>query len=156
MTSNGAWPLMNPDKIRNEDDTAKTLSMSFECPRHTKEPQCRARPHRNRWKLVELLCGNHNLERKDYQERACQWDEQGDASIQTKHRSNSWDCRASNLPLLSFKCMGTASMLKKTCGKHRRKISIRQDISLRSACQAQYGDAILEPEKRAKEQTRCL
>jgi hypothetical protein len=110
---------MNPDKIRNEDDTAKTLSMSFECPRHTKKPQCRARPHGNCWKIVGPLCGNHNLERKECQERLCQRDEQGDSRLQTKHRSDSWDCRAS----VSFKRTGTASMRIVNCRKHCRDMS---------------------------------
>ena len=135
MTSNGACPVMKPDKIRNKDDTS-TMSLSVECPRHTKHLQHRASPYRNRWKPVGLVCGNHELEREECQGRACQWNEQGDTRLQTKHCSDSWDCRAS----LSFKRMRTALMAS----------------SLPSACQAQYGAAILAPERRAKEQTRCL
>ena len=118
MTSNGAWPVMKPDKIRNKDDTSKTMSLSVECPRHTKHLQRRTSPYRNCWKPVELVCGNHEFEREECQERACQWDEQGGTRLQTKHRSNSWDCRAS----LSFKRMRTASTLIVSCRTHRREI----------------------------------
>jgi hypothetical protein len=115
------WDLavMKPDKIRNKDDICKTMSLSVECPRHTNHPQRRASPHRNRWKPGGLVCGIHELERGDCQERACQWNEQGDTGLQTKHRSVSWDCRAS----LSFKRMRTASMLIVSHRKHRREIS---------------------------------
>jgi hypothetical protein len=106
---------MKLDKIRSKDNTSKTMSMSVECPGHTKHLQRKPAPYRNRRKPIGLVCGNHEFEREECQERACQWDERGDTRLQSKHRSESWNCRA-----------------------------------------AQYGDAILAPKRRPKEQTRCL
>ena len=72
----------------------------------------------------------------------------------TNHCSNSWYCRASNQALLSFKQHGNHAA-SDSWETPKGDFHFPGQLP-HSACQAQCGDAILAPKRRAKEQIPCL